>query len=97
MRSRIVFELSFLSPGTPMFLMGEEIAAQKSYTHDGFLQNRENLSGERPGNGAQIFRYYQDIIRLSRQYSSIRSHNIDVLHVNNDVRVIVFKRYTDCQ
>src|SRR5262249_370328 len=92
-RSRVCFGLSLLSAGTPMFFMGEEIGAQKPYTFDHFLTNRENILSERAGNGKRLFRFYQDLITLSRRLSPIRSHNIDVLHQWNANRVIAFKRW----
>lgn len=93
-RSRACFGLSLLSAGTPMFFMGEEIGAQKRYTYNNFLSNREDILGERAGNGKAMFRFYQDIIALSRRLRSIRSHNIDILHQWNANRVIAFKRWS---
>ncbi|HMH24589.1 MAG TPA: alpha-amylase family glycosyl hydrolase [Puia sp.] len=93
-RSRVAFGLSLLSPGIPMFFMGEETAALKNYTVNSFLGNREDLEGDRAGIGAGMFRYYQDLIKLSRRLGSVRGSNIDILHVNNDGRVIVFKRWS---
>ena len=93
-RSRVCFGLSLLSAGTPMFFMGEEIGAQKRYTYNNFLANREDILGERAGNGQAIFRFYQDLINLSRRLRSIRSHNIDILHHWNANRVIAFKRWS---
>jgi len=93
-RSRLCFGLSLLSAGTPMFLMGEEIGAQKHYTFDNFLANREDITGERTGNGRKLFRFYQDIITFSKRLSSVRSHNIDILHQSNASRVIAFKRWS---
>jgi 1,4-alpha-glucan branching enzyme len=93
-RTRVCFGLSLLSAGTPMFLMGEEIGAQKPYTYDNFVSNRENILGERNGNGRNLFRFYQDLITLSRRLRSIRSNNIDILHQWNANRVIAFKRWT---
>ena len=92
-RSRVCFGLSLLSAGTPMFFMGEEIGAQKHYTFDRFLLNRENIIGERTGNGKALFRFYQDLISLSHRLRSIRSQNIDILHLSNSNRVIAFKRW----
>jgi 1,4-alpha-glucan branching enzyme len=94
-RSRMCFGLSLLSAGTPMFFMGEEIAAQKRYTFNNFLSHREDILGERSGNGKAMFRYYQDLITLSRRLRSIRSHNIDIVYQRNETRVIAFKRWTD--
>ena len=80
-----------------MFFMGEEIGAQKKYTFDGFLPNRENILGERAGNGKALFRFYQDVISLSRRLGSIRSHNIDILHQSNSNRIIAFKRWSGAE
>jgi 1,4-alpha-glucan branching enzyme len=92
-RSRVCSGLSLLSAGTPMFFMGEEIGAQKRYTHDNFLANREDILGERNGYGGPLFRFYQDIIGINRRLYSFHSNNIDILHQNNFNRVIVFKRW----
>ncbi len=92
-RSRVCFGFSLLSAGTPMFFMGEEIGAQKKYTFDKFKDNREDILGERNGNGKQLFRFYQELITLSRRLRSIRSHNIDILHAYNPNRVLAFKRW----
>ncbi len=93
-RCRLCFGLSLLSAGTPMFFMGEEIGAQRPYTYNNFINNREDILGERAGNGSHLFRFYQDLISLGRSLRSIRSHNIDILHESNDNRVIAFKRWT---
>src|SRR4029079_5132861 len=74
-RCRVVFALSLFSAGTPMFLMGEEIGAQKRYTVNNFIQNREDLSGERTGTGAKLFRFYQDAIRFRKRHPAIRSRS----------------------
>ena len=92
-RSRTCFGLSLLSAGTPMFFMGEEIGAQKRYTYDGFMSNREDILGERAGKGKALFRFYQELITLCRRLRSIRSHNIDILHQSNPNRIIAFKRW----
>jgi 1,4-alpha-glucan branching enzyme len=93
-RARVCFGLSVLSAGTPMFFMGEEIGAQKRYTFNNFLPNREDIRGERTRNGKALFRFYQDLITLSRRLRAIRSHNIDILHQLNSNRVIAFKRWS---
>jgi 1,4-alpha-glucan branching enzyme len=93
-RARVVFGLSLLSAGTPMFFMGEEIAAQKRYGHDDFLRNREDILAERAGPGARMFRFYQDLIRLGRRLPSIRTRSLDVLHACDPTRVLAFKRWS---
>jgi 1,4-alpha-glucan branching enzyme len=92
-RARVVFGLSLLSAGTPMFLMGEEIGAQKPFTFDTALANREDFIGDRHGFGAALFRYYQDLITLSHRLHSVRTHNLDILHAANANRVLAFKRW----
>jgi 1,4-alpha-glucan branching enzyme len=92
-RCRVAFGLSVLSAGTPMFFMGEEVGARKDYKYDNFISQREDISGERAGDGQQMFRFYQDLISLSRRLRSIRSHNIDILHHENNNRIIAFKRW----
>jgi 1,4-alpha-glucan branching enzyme len=92
-RCRLSFGFSLLSAGTPMFFMGEEIGAQRLYKYDNFIANREDILGERIGNGKLLFRFYQDLIALSRRLPAIRTHNIDILHQSNHNRVIAFKRW----
>jgi 1,4-alpha-glucan branching enzyme len=92
-RARVCFGLTLLSAATPMFFMAEEIGAQKHYTYDNFLANREDILGERTGTGRALFRYYQDLITLRGRLPSVRSHNIHVLHQHNNTRVITFKRW----
>ncbi|MGI9022205.1 MAG: alpha-amylase family glycosyl hydrolase [Acidimicrobiales bacterium] len=91
-RCRVAFGLSMLSAGTPMFLMGEEIVAQKLYRYDNVADAKEDLFGERAGPGARMFRFYQDLIRLRRGNRAVRSHNVDVVHVHDANRVIGFTR-----
>jgi 1,4-alpha-glucan branching enzyme len=91
-RARVVFGLSLFSAGTPMFFMGEEVGAQKPYTWDKFMENREDIAGLRDGAGAQLFRFYQDVIRFSRRHSAVRAQTIDIIHVNDVGRVIAFTR-----
>jgi len=92
-RSRVAFGLSILSAGTPMFLMGEEIAAQNPYRYIDFSDNREDLLNERATNGSRMFRFYQDLIQLRRHHSGLRSHNIEIIHTHNANRVIAFRRW----
>jgi 1,4-alpha-glucan branching enzyme len=92
-RCRVCFGLSLLSAGTPMFFMGEEIGAQKIYKYNTFLANREDILGESTGDGRFLFRFYQDLITLSRRFRSVRSPNIDILHQSNTDRVLAFKRW----
>ncbi|MGE5765126.1 MAG: alpha-amylase family glycosyl hydrolase [Mycobacterium leprae] len=91
-RSRTACGLSMLSAATPMFFMGEEIVAQRPYRFDNVDDSKEDLHGERAGAGARMFRFYQDLIRLRRANSAVRSLSIDIIHVNGSGRVIAFTR-----
>lgn len=92
-RCRFAFGMTMLSAGTPLFFMGEEVGAVQRYTYDTFLHHREDLDGLRQGAGAAMFRFTQDLIRFSRRNAVTRSREIDILHVNNDTRVIAFRRW----
>jgi 1,4-alpha-glucan branching enzyme len=94
-RVRFAAGMTLLSAGTPMFFMGEEIGAQKFYRYDSFMQNREDIIGDATGTGALLFRYYADLIRLSRANAAIRSRNIDVVAADDANRVIAFHRWDD--
>lgn len=96
-RCRFACGMTMLSAGTPMFLMGEEIGAQKSYRYTNFLDNKEDLLDERQTNGQSLFAFYQDIIRLRRSYSGLRSHNIYIIYTHNINRIIAFRRWDDNQ
>jgi 1,4-alpha-glucan branching enzyme len=91
-RCRVAFGLSVLSAGTPMFFMGEEIGAGQPYRFNDFLAHREDLFGERAGNGARLFRFYQDLLRFSRRHPAARAQAIDVVHALGTTRVIAFTR-----
>ncbi len=69
-RSRVCCGLSVLSAGTPMFFMGEETGAQNRYTYNNFLSSREDILGERNGSGKALFRFYQELITLTRRLPS---------------------------
>ncbi len=93
-RARVASGLSMLSAGTPMFFMGEEVGAQKSFRYDNFLESREDIVGERLNSGKAIFRFYQDILTLRHRMRPLHSHNIDILHESNTDRVVAFKRWS---
>jgi 1,4-alpha-glucan branching enzyme len=92
-RCRFVAGMTFLSAGTPMFLMGEEIGAVKDFTYDGFMENREDLHGDRSGRGKYLFRFYADVIRLRRRHHALATSNLEIRHVHNADRVFAFHRW----
>jgi 1,4-alpha-glucan branching enzyme len=92
-RVRFVTGINLLSAGTPMFLMGEEVGAAKDFTYDGFLQNREDLLGERRGSGAKLFRFYSELIGLRRRHQALSTPNLEILYVHNEHRLLAFHRW----
>ena len=94
-RCRFACGMTMLSAGTPMFFMGEEIGAQRFYRYEDFLNNKEDLFGERVNNGKRLFQFYRDVINLRRNYSGLRSRYIDIVHVHNDNRVLAFRRWDE--
>jgi 1,4-alpha-glucan branching enzyme len=91
-RCRVAAGLALLSAGTPMFLMGEEVVAQRPYRHDDVVAGKEDLVGERHGEGARMFRFTQDLTRLRRAEPALRSRLIDVVHAHDAARVVAFTR-----
>jgi 1,4-alpha-glucan branching enzyme len=91
-RCRCVAGLSLLSAGTPMFLMGEEVATANQLPFRDFLPHRIDFAAERTGNGAHMFAFYQAILRLRLSNDALRSRQLDIVHVHNDNRILAFLR-----
>jgi 1,4-alpha-glucan branching enzyme len=91
-RCRAVSGLSLLSAGTPMFLMGEEIASANPMPYQSFRQYRDDFPAARAGLGAAMFKFYQDVIRLRKRAAGLRSRQIDVFYTSNTNRVMAFLR-----
>ena len=85
--------VTLLGPAPPMFFMGEEVGAWQPYRYDDFINFREDFPGLRAGAGANLFRFYQELIRLRLAYPALRSHAIDILHVHDANRVLAFRRW----
>ena len=91
-RTRFAAGMSLLAAGTPMFFMGEEVGFEKKYKYDTFLDNKEDFAALRAGPGAKLFYFYQDLIRLRRSSSALRSRELDVLYTHSSNRVLAFRR-----
>jgi 1,4-alpha-glucan branching enzyme len=92
-RSRFAAGMALLSPGTPMFFMGEEIGFQKEYRYNDFVHHKEDFIDNRNNGGARLFNFYQDLITLRHRRAELRSHNIDILVVDDNARVLIFRRW----
>ncbi len=96
-RCRFAAAITLLSAGTPMFLFGEEVGAEKDFLYGSVLKNREDLQGMRHDSGARLFAFYRDLIRLRRDNPGFRSRQIEVLHSHDDNRVLALRRWGDGQ
>ena len=72
--------MNLLGPGIPMFFMGEEVGASRPYRYDDFINAREDYYALRQGPGANLFRFYRDLIRLRLSHPALRSPNIDIIY-----------------
>jgi 1,4-alpha-glucan branching enzyme len=91
-RSRVVAGITLLSGGTPMFLFGEEVGVQKPFRYGEVLEAKENLAGQRNGEGARLFRFYQDLIRLRLGHAGLRSRSINVRFTSDEDQLLAFER-----
>ena len=85
--------VTLLGPAPPMFFMGEEVGAWQPYRYNDFIDFREDYPALRADAGAQLFRFYQDLIRLRLARPALRSHALDILHVHDANRVLAFRRW----
>jgi 1,4-alpha-glucan branching enzyme len=92
-RCRFAYSMTVFSAGTPMFLFGEEVGAERRFKYNQVLQNKEDYKGLRAGAGQNLFAFYAAANRLRRQWPGLRSRNIDPVYVHNDNRVIAFRRW----
>ncbi len=92
-RARFAAGMAILSPGTPLFLMGEEVGATKAYTIDNFYENKEDLYTMRQESGNRLFRFYSELIRFRLKNPALRSRNFEPIHTNNSDRIVAFRRF----
>lgn len=92
-RGRVVAGITLFSAGTPMFLFGEEVCAEKKFLYGNVLENRENYLELKETSGRRMYRFYKDAIELRRKHVALRSGNLEVLYTHNDNRVLAFKKW----
>lgn len=92
-RCRVACGLTLLTPGVPMFFMGEEVGAKEPYRYDDWLLRREDIPDLRSGSGAQLFRFYRDVIKLRRREEALISPHVDIVHVHDANRVLAYRRW----
>jgi 1,4-alpha-glucan branching enzyme len=89
--------MTLLGPGIPMFFMGEEVGASRPYRYADFLNAREDYPALRQGAGANLFRFYRDLIFLRLSHPALRSHNLDILHTHDANRILAFRRWEESE
>ena len=85
--------ITLLAPNIPLFFMGEEVGASRPYRYADFANAREDFYALRQGAGANLFRFYQDLLRLRLSCPALRSRNIDILHTHDANRILAFRRW----
>jgi 1,4-alpha-glucan branching enzyme len=96
-RCRFAWGVTALSAGIPMFLFGEEVGFEKRFKYNEVLENKEDINTMRQTTGHFLYRFYSDVNALRLSNTGLRSHNIEVVHVHNDNRMIAFLRWDDQQ
>lgn len=96
-RARVAFGVTICSPGTPMFLFGEEVGFINDFFYDDVLQYREDLFGLRESTGKNLFTFYQDMIKVRANCAALRSNYVEILHTHDENRILAFRRWTDLE
>jgi 1,4-alpha-glucan branching enzyme len=92
-RCRAAAALTLLTPGVPMFFMGEEVGAKEPYRYNDWIQHREDFAHLKQSEGARLFAFYRDLIRTRLRNDAILSPNVAIVHVHDSNRVIAFRRW----
>ncbi|MDZ3836794.1 MAG: alpha-amylase family glycosyl hydrolase [Rhodospirillales bacterium] len=92
-RVHVAAAMALLSPGIPMFFMGEEVGASMPYRFADFATAREDYLELRQGTGARLFRFYADLIRLRLARPALRSRNASVVYVHDANRILALRRF----
>jgi 1,4-alpha-glucan branching enzyme len=91
-RCRVACGLTLLTPGVPMFFMGEEVGARQPYRYCDWIDYREDIIGLRRTTGARLFEFYREVIRLRRANDALNAPHVEVVHAHDGNRVIAFRR-----
>jgi 1,4-alpha-glucan branching enzyme len=92
-RSRFAFGVTMLSAGTPMFLMGEEVGATADLLYNQLTAGKVDLARERAHDGARMFTFYRDMIKLRLGHPAVRSREIEILSTDDERRLLCFLRW----
>ncbi len=96
-RCRFAWGVTVLSAGVPMVLFGEEVGARNRFKYNAVLAHKEDYLGMAQEEGRALLAFFTDVNALRLARSGLRSRSIDIVHVSNDNRVIVFRRWNDTE
>lgn len=91
-RCAVTTAMTVLSGGTPMLFMGEEVGAVREVHFDRVYEGREDLVGMAQGIGSRVFRWWKTLIALRRRSACLREAPVEILHVSDLDRTLVFRR-----
>lgn len=95
-RVRFAAGLTLTAPGIPLFFMGEEVGATVPYRYDDVRagrETREDLIGLQAGTGANLFRFYADLIRLRLAHPALHARTCEVVHAHEGNRICAYRRW----
>lgn len=98
-RARFANGILLTAPGIPMLFMGQEFLEDKRWS-DNPDHSKDSLiwwEGLEMGDKSMTdhLRFMQDLLKLRKEHPALRSNNINVIHVHNDNRVIVYHRWAE--
>lgn len=96
-RARVAFGLTICSPGTPMFLFGEEVGFVNDFYYDEVVKYREDIFGYKKTSGKNLFAFYKDMIKLRGNFPALRIGNTEILHTHDANRILVFRRKSELE
>ncbi|WP_232066381.1 alpha-amylase family glycosyl hydrolase [Hymenobacter sp. BT18] len=92
-RATLGAALVFTAPGVPMIFQGQEFLA------DGYFSDDQPLKWEHAETHRGLVTLYRDLIRLRRNFEGstrgLQGQHIDVFHVNDQEKVLAFRRWAD--
>lgn len=84
--------MTVLSGGVPMLFMGEEVGAVRQVHFDRVFEGREDLVGMAHAEGSRVFRWWKTLFGLRRRSKCLREAPVEILHVSDLDRTLVFRR-----
>jgi len=99
-RARVASGILLTAPGIPMLFMGQEFLEDKQWAddagnHQGLLIWWDGLDWGKDPHMGRFHRFMEELVWLRRTQSALRGEALNVLHVNNNNRVLAFHRWIE--